>query len=250
MIRQTDFAAALLAPDTVVPDGLIDPQNRAAGRRFDVYRNNVTASLRTALSEAFPVVHALVGDAFFQAMAVVYLRQTPPSDPRLMLYGASFPSFLESFAPAASLPYLPDVARLEQALRESYHAADTRAVDPAAIAELAPDDLSNLTFTFAPSMHAMVSDHPIGSIWHAHQQSGHASVTRGAEGVLVTRPAFDPVVQIISHADVSFIRSMMAGQTLETAQDQAFGITEKFDLGATLGLLLSHGTIIKTGQKQ
>jgi hypothetical protein len=56
------------------------------------------------------VIHKLVGDAFFRAMAGVFLRAHPPGDPRLQLWGAKFPGFLARFDRVAHLPYLPDIA--------------------------------------------------------------------------------------------------------------------------------------------
>ena len=40
----------------------------------------------------------------------------PPRTAWLDAYGTEFPEFLEHFEPAASLAYLPDVARLERAV--------------------------------------------------------------------------------------------------------------------------------------
>ena len=57
-------------------------------------------------------------------MARAYALAEPPRSPVLMDYGAGFADFIAGFAPAASLPYLPDVARIERAWREAYHAAD------------------------------------------------------------------------------------------------------------------------------
>lgn len=121
---QNTFAAALLNPEADVPLGLIDPQGRPVQKRFDVYRNNVASGLTRALEASFPVIRALVGEAFFGAMAVEFLRAHPPKSRLMMLYSDAFPPFLATFPPVADLAYLPDVARLEQALRESYHAAD------------------------------------------------------------------------------------------------------------------------------
>ena len=70
-------------------------------RRFGVYRNNVYSSLIDVLQARFPVVSRLVGEEFFRAMARVYVEQEPPRSAVLLRYGASFPDFVASFAPAA-----------------------------------------------------------------------------------------------------------------------------------------------------
>ena len=94
---QDAFVSALFAPDAPVPEGLSDPEGRPAGKRFDVYRNNVAVSLTEALLTAFPVVAKLLGDANFRSVAGVYLRQHPPQSPLLMFYGEEMPGFLEAF---------------------------------------------------------------------------------------------------------------------------------------------------------
>jgi hypothetical protein len=56
---------------------------------FAVYRNNVAAIFGPARWRRVPdVVRKLVGDEFFAAMAVIFLRAHPPRQSRiLMLYG-------------------------------------------------------------------------------------------------------------------------------------------------------------------
>ena len=93
-MNQSAFRAALLDPDRPVPPGVTDPEGRPAGSRFDVYRNNVTASLTEALRQAFPVIRKLVGEEFFTAMVIAHVRAHPPRSPMLMLYGADMPGFL------------------------------------------------------------------------------------------------------------------------------------------------------------
>lgn len=115
MSDQSAFHAALMDAARPVPEGLRDPAGRPAGKRFDVYRNNVAVSLTRALETGFPVLRKLVGAEFFSAMAGVYLRTHPPTSPLLQQYGQDMPGFLRGFPPAKSLPYLPDIARLELA---------------------------------------------------------------------------------------------------------------------------------------
>jgi hypothetical protein len=73
--------------------------------------------LTEALKDAFPAVHRIVGPEFFQAMARAYIVLEPPRSPILLDYGAGFPDFIGEFEPAAVLPYLADVARIERAWR-------------------------------------------------------------------------------------------------------------------------------------
>ena len=49
---EADFKTALFDPAVMPPAGLSDPAGRPAGKRFDIYRNNVVVSLTEALEVA------------------------------------------------------------------------------------------------------------------------------------------------------------------------------------------------------
>lgn len=238
-MSQSVFAAALLDPEAAVPVGLVDPEGRPAPKRFSVYRNNVASSLTRALETAFPTVRKLVGDKFFAAMALVFLRAHPPSSRMLMLYGAEFPGFLQTFPPVAQLGYLPDVARLDQAMRESYHAADAAALDGTALQRLIGEDLAGLRLTLAPSVRLVRSSWPIVSIWAANAEGGRTP-RPVAEDALVLRPEFDPKPRCLPAGGGGFISGILAGAPLGAAIDQA---GPEFDLPAVLGLLIAGQAI-------
>lgn len=232
------FAKALLDSDLPVPAGLVDPKGRPAPRRFAVYRNNVAVGLTKALEDAFPVVRALVGDAFFAAMAGVFLRAHPPQSPVLMTYGAAFPAFLEGFGPVSRLTYLPDVARLEQAMRESYHASDAQAVGVAEIAALGLEALMMRPVRLAPALRVIRSDWPILSIWAANRKGGTAPVNR-AEDVLILRPDFDPEPVLLPSSGVAMLAALMEGKPMGAA----LSLGPEDEAGALLSLLLSGQAI-------
>lgn len=236
---QSDFRAALLDPASPPPDGLQNPDGVKATKRFDVYRNNVAVSLTEALETAFPVVKKLVGTDFFRAMAGVYLRAHPPKSPVMMFYGDDMPDFLAGFAPAQSVPYLPDVARLELALRHSYHAADTTAIAPNSLAQIAPDTLPDVIFTVAPSVFVIASTYPLHSIWTANTTGGEVATI--AQPTLITRPEFDPQVDALTPEQAAVLVAMMAGDPLGHAlRNGGAG----FDLGPLLGTLLARNALI------
>ena len=137
MSRQSAFRAAILDADRPAPPDLLDGLGRPTAKRFNVYRNNVAVSLTEALEAGFPATARLLGDANFRAVAGRFLRASPPDSPLMMHYGAGFPDFLASLDALASMGYLADVARLEQALRTAYHAADHTALAPDSLASSA-----------------------------------------------------------------------------------------------------------------
>ena len=243
-MRQAGFTEALLDPARPAPAGLTDPQGRPAGKRFDVYRNNVAASLTEGLETAFPVLRALLGDAFFRGMASVYLRRHPPASPLMMFFGEAMPAFLETFEPVQDLGYLPDIARLELALRRSYHAADAPAIDPALLEAVAPEQLMGARLRLAPALQLLRSDWPIVTLWQMHQPGGGPGPEMRGEDALLTRPGFDPAVSLLPAGGGAFIAALRQGETLAAALGQAEAEFQDFDLGAVLGLLLSGGAII------
>ncbi|GHA40236.1 DUF2063 domain-containing protein [Amylibacter ulvae] len=245
VVSQPIFTDAVLDPDLPTPPGLIDPTGRPAGKRFDVYRNNVVTSLIDAMQTAFPVIHKLVGTEFFNAMAGVYVREFPPENPMLMFYGTEFPAFLSTFEPVAHLAYLPDVARLELARRQSYHAADALGFDPQTLVDMPEDALLQSRFDLVPAAQIIRSEHPIQSIWHHNMIDNAHPVAPHGETVLIFRPEFDVDAALISPSIAHFLEHIQCGETLETAFEQTQQIDNEFDISNVITMMISTGIINK-----
>ena len=239
MMTEAAFAAALLDPGRPTPDWVVRPDGQPAPKRFAIYRNNVAVSLTEALQTAFPVVRKLVGEAFFAAMAGAFLRDQPPQSRIMMLYGDEFADFLSVFPPVAQLAYLPDVARLEQALRQSYHAAEAPAIAPDVLAAMPEATLVRSRLTLAPALRLIRSPWPIHAIWRANGQGGPAP-RPGAEDVLILRPDFDPIPKLLPSGGGTFVAALAAGATLA----EALSSSPDIDLPAILTLLLDGGAIV------
>ncbi|TNF18169.1 MAG: DUF2063 domain-containing protein [Rhodobacteraceae bacterium] len=241
MTRQAEFRGALLDAAAPRPAGLVDGQGRPAGRRYDVYRNNIATSLGEALATGFPAVAKLLGAENFKALAALYLRAAPPDSPRMMLYGAGFGDFLEGIAQLRKYPYLGDVARLEYALRESYHAGDAAALPATALA-IAPEALLAARLGLAPSVRLIRSRHPVVSIW-AWNMAGGAKPAGGAEDALILRAEFAPVPQVLAPGGHEFLSALRRGETLGTAYDAALARAAEFDLSPLLACLLAGNAL-------
>ena len=79
---------------------LLDPE-LPAPPAFAVYRNTVIKGCIDALQGNYPTVARLVGDEWFRAAALRFVREHPPRAPMLVEYGEGFSAFLETFPPAA-----------------------------------------------------------------------------------------------------------------------------------------------------
>jgi hypothetical protein len=238
-MSQMTFAAALLAPDAPVPVGLVDPRGRPCPERFGVYRNNFAASLTRVLQAGFPVVEKLVGLEFFQAMAVEFARKHPPKTRQMMLYGDEFADFLAGFPPVAGLPYLADVARLEQAIRESYHSSDHKPVPTNVLAQYSAEALMHLKVRLAPSLRMIRSDWPILSIWTANREGG-AMPPSAAQDVVILRAEYDPKPFALPGGGADLLAALARGLPFGEALDLA---VEDADFVGLLSLLLSQNAI-------
>ena len=237
---QSDFAAALLTPDAAPPEGLVDARGRPAGKRFDVYRNNVAASLTDALVAAFPVIAKLVGADFFRAMAGVFLRAHPPGDPRLQLWGGAFPGFLARFEPVAHLPYLPDMARLELGLRQSYHAADAPALP---LARLSPEAVMALRPRLAPATLLLDAHFPVLSIWRKNTYIPDLAIDWTPERILIARPDYDPAPVVLPRGGRTLARHLKGRLSLAEAVRATETLSPDADMAALLGLFLGRGVL-------
>ncbi len=240
MSGQAAFAGALMDGALPAPDGLVAPGGSPAGRRFDVYRNNVVSGLCDALELGFPVVARLVGTEFFRALAGAFARAHPPRSPVLSGYGEAFPAFLSGFPTVAHLPYLPDMARLELALRRAYHAADPAPFDPAALAALTAADLDRTCLVLAPAVRVVSSPFPIHGIWLLNTETSAHRPDAGAQDVLVSRPGFDPQADLMAPGAAPFLAAIHAGVPFGIAAE---GAAPDFDLPGCLTLLLARGAI-------
>ncbi len=215
---QRAFAAALHDG----ADGAIAEHVRSAGApagaRIAQYRRNMGATRHDALAAAYPVVRRLVGDAFFAAMARLYAAEHPSRSGDLHLFGDALDRFIAAYAPARSLAYLADVARLEWACHECLHAADAQ-FDASVLAGVPASRRHELRLRLHPAVRLLESPHPVVAIWEANQPGNDGTPARaeGPDRVLVWRDGFEVRVRSLERAHWELLRSLARGATLEDA---------------------------------
>lgn len=243
----SNFAQALLHPEEPIPPGLQDPYGKPTLKRFTIYRNNILAGLTEALKTDFPAVCRIVGEDFFSAMTRAYVLKHPPRSPVLLEYGETFATFIDSFGPAESLPYLGDVARIERGWLEAYHAPEAIPLHPSALVSVPSEQLQGIRFYLHPSVRLILSQFPAFTIWSTNIEGSTpipVDLDRGGENVLISRSSAEVEVRPLSDAGVRFIRSIAEGNTILEAAWNTFIFDRSFDLSAMLTGLIEAGIFV------
>ena len=217
----------------------------APGARLHIYRNTSIGALTIALRLSYPAVHRLVGAEFFYGAAKIFIKTEPPHSAYLDEYGAAFPEFLAQFPPAASIAYLPGVARLEWAVNRSLHAPDFEAVDLSRLSAIDRANDGGIVLLAHPSVGLVWADDPVDAIWRAvlaQDDIAIAAIDLGSGPVwlLVQRLESGVDIMRISEEEWRFAEQLCSGRPLQTALDAAPGL----DVAAALAGHLAAGRLI------
>jgi hypothetical protein len=213
------------------------------GGSLEVYRNTFASVLLNALRLSYPAVEKLVGAEFFEGAARLFISAHPPATACLDDYGDAFPEFLAGFAPASSLPYLPEVAALEWAVCVALHARDCEALDARCLARVA--EAGRVRFVPHPSVTLLGARFPVDLIWRAVLAGGDAELAAidlgsGPARLLVERRESGVEVARLSEPEWRFAAALFAGRPLGAA----IGECPDLDAARSLAAHLAAGRFV------
>jgi hypothetical protein len=246
---QTQMAAALLGADPGTIARAITGDVMAAAARLRIHRNNLFTALTDALAAHFPVVKRLVGDGFFGYAAHQFIAAHPPSVPCLAAYGETLPDFLDAFVPAAAVPYLADVARLEWAVVAARNAGPGRTIGIERLATVARDDVAALRLILDPGVGYLRSAWPIDAIWQANQPDRDGTLDGAPDAddrcVEVASEGGDAIViTMLDAATWRFRQTLQAGEPLGVAAGAALAVDPLFDLALAINRLFADRRVV------
>ncbi len=246
LARFQDAFAAALAPGAQDVDPLV--ASLVAQPAFAVYRNTVAKGCIDALQANFPAVTRLVGEEWMRAAAAVFAARVLPRSPSMLEYGEEFPDFLDGFEPAASLPYLGAVARLDRLWTAAHVSADGPVLSREAFPGLDPESLGEARLVPHPAARwAWHPELPIFTLWSRNREEGDADGDfdwRG-EGALVTRPADAVRWMGVDEAACAFLDACARGQPVAGALDLALECDPNANLVRLLADLIDAGAFCR-----
>jgi hypothetical protein len=216
---QSRMAQALLAADDAgreLPAALFaGAMPGAEGLR--VHRNTVLGGLSHALRQTYPAVDRLVGEAFFDRMAVEFSRVHRPRAPQLGSWGKGFADFIDGFPGTGNLPYLRALAQFDARFDElARRVPDDR---HAGVAVPLHGEL-NLYFTAGLLVHS--SNYPVAALREAILADDAVALAAidlacGEQHVAMWRAAPGVMLQPLGAAAAGYLRALLDGGTSEAA---------------------------------
>ena len=170
-----------------------------------------------------------------------------PSSPLLLEYGEGFAAFVDAFEPAGGLPYLGDVARLEWARQQAYHAADAEPLQPQHFERIDPENLADLRLVLHPSAQLCESRWPVLDVWATNARDAQVrsvDLAAGGQQLLILRPHAQVVERLLPDGGMQFLREIRAGRSLAECAGSAMAGAAHFDLAGLLQLMLQVGALI------
>ncbi len=139
--------------------------------------------------------------------------------------------------------WLADVARLERAWLDAYHAADTDALTPEVLAAVPSERLADTTFIAHPPTRIVRSNFAALSIFAANRTEAPVGSVEAIapEDALIARPVLDVVVRRLPDGGAIFLTHLVSGETLGEAASAAFEASASFDLSANIAGMIEAG---------
>jgi hypothetical protein len=238
---QQDFGRALLSSDAQ----LGTERSQAIALALTIHRNTSTKGLVDALAANYSTVAQLVGEEWFKACAIEFVRAHPARSPVLATYGAEFAPYLAEFPPAAELPYLSDVAQIDRMWVEAHTARDAIPLSSAELARLPESALAAQRMQLHPAARIAWVRHSAATIWIHHRSPASDTpleVADADEGILLTRAAGQVEYRLLDRAAFEFLASLSNGSGLGEAAEAALRSNADADVGRLLAETLIAGT--------
>lgn len=138
--------------------------------RLDIYYNNTLLGLTDILTATYPVLQKVVGESFFRTVARFYIETNFQITGNRHTYGGELTSFLRSYEPTASWPYLPDIAAIEWAFFQASIADNAPAIDFNRLTNLISEH-PDFILSLHPGVHCIELNFNALEIWQEHQKN-------------------------------------------------------------------------------
>jgi hypothetical protein len=158
-------------PASRVLEALVNGDERlSAAERVGIYADSYFYRLLECLGEDFPATQSVLGTDNFAALVKGYLLEHPPIEPSILYAGLYLADFLNDHPLAERWPFIADLARLERAVLDVFHAADSPPLRIEALQTVPSEKWPALKLRTHPAVDIVHSEWRIADLLHSVEQ--------------------------------------------------------------------------------
>lgn len=163
---QNDFQNALLLNQTSIVDAIIETSSISAALRLNIYCDAYITRLKKALASNYPCLKIYVGEEYFHALCVSYIKQQPSTRRSIRWYGDQLYQLISTQL-GAGMHYLAELAFFEWNMTLAYDAEDCQTIQMTELSAIPQKSWENMRFTLHPSLRRMDFFWNVISIWES-----------------------------------------------------------------------------------
>jgi hypothetical protein len=221
---QRRFVAAIVEGDDAFSREVTGGGKLTPAGAVGVYRRGYPARLTEALGETFERVWRVLGDDDFFAVCAAYVPTRRSSSYNLSDYGRDFPEFLEKRRELEHAPFLGDLARLEWAFKELFHATPHAGLPSEELARLATP---SAVFRFGDATALLTLGHRVHAVWTRDLEDDaplEPDDWRGREDLFLYKKDGRVYSRVLTPPESAALAALRAGRALEDALAGAEGL--------------------------
>ena len=154
---------------------IVGDDRLSAEERVDIYANMYFYRILDVLKEDFPATLTMLGAERFHNLVTGYLIEYPPAHFSISYAGEHLADFIRGHPLREEFPFLADLARMERALVEVFHAADAKPLDAEHLRAIAPADWPSLNLKLHPAHQVLELEWNVAATLDAVEQGEEPS---------------------------------------------------------------------------
>lgn len=238
---QARFMDVLQQGPAAFPEGLFADTPERALLGLKAHANTISHARLVALEETYPRTRDYLGEAGFNTLSRDFIERDEVRPRKLMQLGAGFADFL---ADRVHDMAAVELARIEWAWLQSYHAAEGEALQLPDLARLDEQGLLDLGLALHPAVRLIEAQTPLARLMPELAESASADMRH----LLITRPAHEVLLHPLAASSADLLKHQhfpapmrnLLGQAIERA-GEAEALPAIFALIGAGALVLSHG---------
>jgi hypothetical protein len=229
---------------------IVGDERLSAEERVDLYASMYFYRILDVLKEDFPATLAVLGAERFHNLATGYLIEYPPEHFSISYAGNHLADFIREHPLREKFPFLADLARLERALIEVFHAADATPLDAERMRAIPPSDWPSLNLKLHPAHQMLQLEWDVGTILKEVERGEKPSPPARADlSLMVWRNHNRVYYRALDEAEREQVAAIAGGTTFAEICEMIAGEVDEGDpavaINQRLELWLRDGILVR-----